>query len=592
MEALCADPPPVGVPWKPDEAWLWDGKTVSECPVSAEDNLSRISNLYARHLVHAHPVRVANFKTFIKHADLSSPEQWFPAARQLHRRVVFHFGPTNSGKSHAALQSLSSYRSGVYCSPLRLLALEQYENLREKLGLKCSLVTGEERILVQEADFVSCTVEMIDLRTPVECVVIDEIQMIADESRGFAWTRAFLGAIAPVIHICGEQRALPIIEELCRRCGDSLEVVEHHRKSSLRMDSQHVGTFENIRQGDCLVAFSRKDIYRLKQAVEKFASLRCAVVYGSLPPSSRKSQAKLFNSGNEEAQVLVASDAVAFGLNLNIGRIVFSVMEKYDGKTTTPLSAPLTRQIAGRAGRFGSRYPDGLVTCLRRADMPALRRNLGEPAEDIMAAGLLPEFDQLFAFQASLQMKWPFSELLRKFGEVAMLDGPYFLCDSSEMMEKADLIEDLDLDLFDRYLFTISPVDVKSPFLCRTFVEFARAHALGEVACVPHFEEGPVPTHHLALSEYEQLHRALDLYLWLSYRFRETLPDHDEAIARRDECAQVINMGIENITRDTIGASGEEWRPLHHRGKKQRARSTPKRREGGRFPRQRRTLRA
>ena len=154
-----------------------------EDSIGVPNNLSRISNLYARHLVHAHPVRVANFKTFIKHADLSSPEQWFPAARQLHRRVVFHFGPTNSGKSHAALQSLSSYRSGVYCSPLRLLALEQYENLREKLGLKCSLVTGEERILVQEADFVSCTVEMIDLRTPVECVVIDEIQVLSLEGK-------------------------------------------------------------------------------------------------------------------------------------------------------------------------------------------------------------------------------------------------------------------------------------------------------------------------------------------------------------------------------------------------------------------------
>lgn len=163
-------------------------------------------------------------------ADLTAPALWpcFSAARAVRRRIIAHVGPTNSGKTHAALRALRSARSGAYCGPLRLLAAEVSERLTAA-GVPCNLLTGQEQVTRTTASgaparHVAATVEMADLSTPVAVAVVDEVQLLADASRGPAFARALLGLPARELHVCGDPAALPLLRALARDCGDELEV--------------------------------------------------------------------------------------------------------------------------------------------------------------------------------------------------------------------------------------------------------------------------------------------------------------------------------------------------------------------------------
>lgn len=171
-------------------------------------------------------------RALVELADMRSPQQWFPFARALERRFIFHAGPTNSGKTYHALQALKAAKSGVYCGPLRLLAMEIYDRLNAE-GVMCDLVTGQERRAVPGSSHVACTVEMTSLRRRVDVAVLDEIQMIGDDVRGWAWTRALLGVPANEIHLCGDTSALELVGRLCRSMGEPLEVRRYDRITKL-----------------------------------------------------------------------------------------------------------------------------------------------------------------------------------------------------------------------------------------------------------------------------------------------------------------------------------------------------------------------
>uniref|UniRef100_A0A1B6F468 RNA helicase n=1 Tax=Cuerna arida TaxID=1464854 RepID=A0A1B6F468_9HEMI len=157
-----------------------------------------------------------------KISDLRSPANWYPNARSLNRRIIFHAGPTNSGKTYHALERYFSAKSGVYCGPLKLLATEVFKKSNDR-GTPCDLVTGEERRYVNGEDnpasHVSCTVEMTSVNIPYEVAVIDEIQMMRDPGRGWAWTRALLGVAAEEIHVCGEEGAVDLVKSLAATTG-------------------------------------------------------------------------------------------------------------------------------------------------------------------------------------------------------------------------------------------------------------------------------------------------------------------------------------------------------------------------------------
>lgn len=250
-------------------------------------------------------------------ADLRYPTEWYPGTRVLQREINLHVGPTNSGKTYAALKRLEQAKSGIYAGPLRLLAHEVYDRLNAK-GVTCNLLTGDVRIIEGvDAKMTSCTVEMVPVNQDVEVAVVDEIQMIGDKDRGWAWTQALLGLRAKEVHLCGEARAVPLIRELAAAMGDKLNIHQYERLNPLKtMSSSLRRDFKKLRTGDCVVAFSRVGIHALRKEIEEQTGRRAAVVYGSLPPETKTQQAKLFNEPNNDFDFLVASDAIGMGLNL------------------------------------------------------------------------------------------------------------------------------------------------------------------------------------------------------------------------------------------------------------------------------------
>jgi len=291
--------------------------------------------------------------------DFSHPAEWFPGARSIRRRIIMHVGPTNSGKTHQALQALAAARTGFYAGPLRLLAHEIWERLNkgqvvpagvtldpsatadddggtdlldgsvpskppvltkehnERFARPCNLITGEERRIVAEDALVSCTVEMLQFNRFVDVAVVDEIQMIADPMRGSGWTAAVLGICAREVHLCGEETAVEVVKDLVKETGDELIINRYQRLTPLRVAKQSLdGDLKRIEKGDCVVSFSRSGIFALKKKIEEVTNLRCAVAYGRLPPEIRSEQAALFNDPNSGLDVIIGSDAIGLGLNL------------------------------------------------------------------------------------------------------------------------------------------------------------------------------------------------------------------------------------------------------------------------------------
>ena len=293
--------------------------------------------------------------------NLAEYPQSFEVASRMGRKFIALLGPTNSGKTHRAMEALAKAASGVYLAPLRLLALENYERLQAARPngeeIKVSLITGEERRLAENATHVASTVEMLDTRTPVEVAVIDEIQMLADRDRGAAWTTAVCGAPAKVVYLVGAPEARRAIEALAERLEVPLEVHVLKRMAPLAMEPQAVRKLSNLRRGDAVIAFSRREVLMWRDMItEKGFSV--ATVYGNLSPEVRRAQAERFREG--QADIVVGTDALAMGLNMPIARIVMTTAVKYNGYEEEEISAALARQIAGRAGRYGV-HEEGFV---------------------------------------------------------------------------------------------------------------------------------------------------------------------------------------------------------------------------------------
>lgn len=247
------------------------------------------------------PDVVDNFRSLRQLSDLRYPSEWFPEARQMQRQIILHVGPTNSGKTYRALKRLSEAESGIYCGPLRLLAHEVFEKMNSK-GVACNLLTGEERREVSPtATLTSSTVEMANLVRPMEVAVIDEIQLIADPLRGWAWTQALLGLKAKEIHLCGEPSVVPLIKSICESLNEEVIVNEYERLTPVEVMKDALnGDWKQIQKGDCVVAFSRQNIFAIKDKIEKETGLQCAVVYGALPPGQCCASRKYFKFPERE----------------------------------------------------------------------------------------------------------------------------------------------------------------------------------------------------------------------------------------------------------------------------------------------------
>lgn len=494
--------------------------------------------------------------------DLRLPHELYPRAAAMKRRIIYHEGPTNSGKTHEALQRLKQVGEdgGLYCGPLRLLALEIYERMNMD-GHYTSLVTGQEKKLLPHATHVSCTVEMANINRRWDVAVIDEIQLIGDPQRGWAWTRALFGLQANEIHVCGSSEAVDLVRKFAETTGDTFELKSYERRSPLAIAEKALGSYRHVKPGDCVVAFSRREIFQIKRDIEVHTGQNCCIIYGQLPPETRSQQARLFNAQDNEYNVLVASDAVGMGLNLNIGRVVFASVKKYTGSGggMADISPSLAKQIAGRAGRYGSAYGEqgGVATCVQDADIQYLQEAFAEAHVPLKSAGLFPSSDQMVEFAKQLPGITDLGDLLDKYVLLARLDGDYFLCNHADMKDAAALLREIELSLSDRFTFCMAPINLRNPLARRVFVDYARAHALGQSVKLDIFLPRNAPHTADQLRDVEIKAQIIDLYLWLSFRFETTFVENDAAIEMKQRVLELVEQGLINTT--------------HNRGQKKEA---------------------
>ncbi len=284
-----------------------------------------------------------------------NPKDEYREARGMKRKFIIHLGDTNTGKTYNAIQRLKACKKGVYLSPLRILALENFEKLNNE-KIVCNLQTGEEEILKEGATHTSCTIEKLNLKEQYEVAVIDEIQMIDDKQRGAAWSRAILGVRAKEIHVCGALNAKEILIKILEDCKDDYEIKEYKRSIPLEVEDKDF-SYKDVEEGDAIVLFSKKKVLSLAEEYSE-KGIKASIIYGDLPPETRRKQYDDFI--NKENKILITTDAIGMGVNLPIRRIVFLSVKKFDGEEIRLLTSQEVKQIGGRAGRKGI-YETGYI---------------------------------------------------------------------------------------------------------------------------------------------------------------------------------------------------------------------------------------
>ncbi len=349
--------------------YLRETKRIKEIIDYLRDTLTEI-DIYRQVAINPHYAHIAERlkstmaakQLLYENIQTSTPDDYtelFPQARKIKRKFILHIGPTNSGKTYQAMQDLMEAKSGIYLAPLRLLAYEQYEKMNRG-GCPCTMITGEEQLIIPGSFHQSSTIEMANLDEEWEMAVIDEAQMVADTQRGGSWTSAILGLRVPLIHLCASNDAEETLIKMINSCGDKYEIVYHERKTPLVMD-ESAFDFKfpaDVQKGDALIVFSRKDVHSVAAELQE-KGIKCSIIYGSLPYDVRHREAGKFADGITD--VVVATDAIGMGMNLPIRRIVFLQTVKFDGVKDRLLTSSEVKQIAGRAGRFGL-YDTGYVT--------------------------------------------------------------------------------------------------------------------------------------------------------------------------------------------------------------------------------------
>ena len=261
------------------------------------------------------------------------------------QKIIALLGPTNTGKTHVAIQKMLEHDTGIFGLPLRLLAREVYEKCIEKVGIeKVALITGEEKIIPGTAQYFICTVESMPKDKEVDFVAIDEIQMCADRERGHIFTQRMLEARGTKITMfLGSQIMGSIIRDLI----DNVEFEKKERYSKLNYSG--IKKISRLDRKVAIIAFSIEEVYAIAELVRRQKG-GAAVIMGSLSPKTRNSQVGLYQSG--DVDYLIATDAIGMGLNMDIDEIYFSSLKKFDGKKTRRLNLIEMSQIAGRAGRY------------------------------------------------------------------------------------------------------------------------------------------------------------------------------------------------------------------------------------------------
>lgn len=481
-----------------------------------------------------------------------NPKDEYPEARAMSRHFILHLGGTNTGKTYAGFRRLAEVKSGIYLSPLRLLALEGQETLLS-YGVKCSLTTGEEEDVMQGDTHISATAEKLDLKRKFDVAVIDECQMISDRERGYAWTRAILGVQAPEVHLCGAPHAKNILLRLIKSCGDSYEVIEHKRKTPLICMKRQT-SWEDIRPGDALITFSKIGVLSLAEDMRRKGK-NPAIIYGALPYSTRRKQVEGFLNGDME--YVVSTDAIGMGLNLPIRRIIFTDTEKFDGTERRELKAEEIQQIAGRAGRYGM-YDKGFVGATE--NLSTIRRGLESEVPPIEQA--VVGFSDLI-----LNVDFDILEVLQVWNSIPTVD-PYIKLDVSRYIHIIGKIREFGFSMERELELRAAniPFDETDGELMELFKSFLRQFFRGDEPERPALPEKSEKSY--TLPELELYYRKLDLYFSFCKAFACRV-DSDELHEERERTAELINGILLHNLKNNISFCSRcgAALPLHHKGR-------------------------
>ncbi|HXC56582.1 MAG TPA: helicase-related protein [Rhizomicrobium sp.] len=259
-------------------------------------------------------------------------------------RVTAVLGPTNTGKTHFAIERMLAHKSGMIGLPLRLLAREVYDKVVRLKGANlAALITGEEKIVPREARYYVCTVEAMPLDIPVACLVVDEIQLCADPERGHVFTDRLL-------HARGEEETILLGADTMRGAIQRFVPRAYFMSRARFSDLAYTGhkKLTRLPRRAAVVGFSAEDVYGIAELIRRQRG-GAAVVLGALSPRTRNAQVELYQSG--DVDFLVATDAIGMGLNMDVDHVAFAGLDKFDGTGMRPLRPDEVGQIAGRAGR-------------------------------------------------------------------------------------------------------------------------------------------------------------------------------------------------------------------------------------------------
>ena len=327
-------------------------------------------------------------------------------------KVTAVLGPTNTGKTFLAIETMLSFQSGMIGFPLRLLAREVYDKVIKKIDpSKVALITGEEKIIPLNAKYFLCTVESMPVDKSLEFVGVDEIQMCADNERGHIFTDRLL-------NLRGEKLTMLMgsntIKSIIERLNDDIEFINKERFSKLSFGGHK--KISRIERKSAVIAFSAEEVYAIAELIRRQKG-GAAIVMGSLSPKTRNAQVNLYQSG--DVDYLVATDAIGMGINMDLDQVFFSNIKKFDGKKLRRLNISEIGQIAGRAGRYLNNGSFGITgDCgeINPEEIEALEQHKFPEIKNIFWRNSNLNFDNKLSLIKSLEEK-PNKDWLRRIYE-------------------------------------------------------------------------------------------------------------------------------------------------------------------------------
>ncbi len=349
--------------------------------------------------------------------------------------VVAVLGPTNTGKTHLAIERMCGHSSGMIGFPLRLLAREVYERVVAIKGAaSVALITGEEKILPPQARWFLCTAESMPLDRDLAFVGLDEAQLGADPNRGHVFTDRLLRARGrDETMILGSESLRPMLKALI----PGIEIINRPRFSTLSYAG--AAKLSRLPPRSAIVAFSAEEVYAVAEMLRRLRG-GAAVVMGALSPRTRNAQVAMFQAG--EVDYLVATDAIGMGLNMDVAHVAFASLRKFDGRRTRRLTVPEMAQIAGRAGRhqrdgtFGTLSVEGASGGFDDEEVAAIEEHRFPPLDHLYWREGEPDRSSLDALLASLERK-PDKPVLRAAPEAVDLAVLRRLAEEGWVRERA-----------------------------------------------------------------------------------------------------------------------------------------------------------